>query len=434
MTNQSAEIGPRTTRRNMLWSAINHFFVEGSMTLSDPGTVLPLMIVDLGASHVIAGLVPSLRFFGWLLPQFFVAGWLQRLRRFLPVVRMLESVRIVLYLILAALIVWLAPTHPELLLSILIILFVVTRMAAGSSAVARAELVARIVPQSERATLVSLRSLTGDIGGVLAGLGVSYLLAPGRAPFPSNYAWLMGISGVAFFCAVCAISLVIEPGGVARGRAVNLKQQIRRTPSLLRNDRRFALYVSARAAATGLNIAEPFYILFAVEILGAPPSMAGLYLSARMLMRTVSNLIWARTCKRQGNLWTFRLARILGLLAPLAVLGFSLAHGLWWRGAPPAYAGYLFALVFAVQGLGVSCDGISRMAYLYDIAPEADRPSYFGLSNTVLGPLYFLPTLGGILVSVAGYAPVFALAALFSLAGYLLSLRMLPTQGQGAHR
>jgi MFS family permease len=426
MTSQQPH-APRHARRNMLWSAINHFFVEGSMTLSDPGTVLPLMIMDMGASHVIAGLVPSLRFFGWLLPQFFVAGWLQRLRRFLPVVRMLESVRVVLYLALAFLIVWLAPARPELLLSILIVLFMITRVAAGSSAVARAELVARIVPQGERATLVSLRSLTGDVGGVLAGLGVSYLLAPGHAPYPTNYAWLMGISGLGFLCAVSALSMVIEPTGVARGKVVNLQQQVRRIPALLRNDRRYALYVAARAAATGLNIAEPFYILFAVEILGAPPALTGLYLSARMVIRTVSNLIWARTCKSHGNLWTFRLARLLGLAAPLGVLLFALAHGLWWQSGAPIYAGYLFALVFAVQGLGISSDTVSRTAYLYDIAPENDRPSYFGLSNTLLGPLYFLPTLGGILVSVTGYASVFLLAAAFSLASFAVSLRMRST-------
>ena len=84
---------PRTIRRNIAWSAVNHFFVEGGMTLSDPATVLPLMIREMGGSHVLAGLVPSVRLFGWLLPQFFVAAPLQRLRRFLPTVRLLEIVR-----------------------------------------------------------------------------------------------------------------------------------------------------------------------------------------------------------------------------------------------------------------------------------------------------------------------------------------------------
>ncbi len=424
MAHRQGEDARRHTRRNMLWSALNHFFVEGSMTLSDPGTVLPLMIVDMGGSPVMAGLVPSLRFFGWLLPQFFVAGWLQRLQRFLPVVRMFESVRVVLYLALAGLLVWLAPTQPELLLGIVTVLFVVTRVAAGSSAVARAELVARIVPPQERSTLVSLRSLTGDIGGVLAGLGVSYILAPGRAPYPYNYAWLMGLSGLGFLCGVCALSLVVEPSQASHGKVVNLGQQIRRVPALLRNDRCYALFVAARAAATGLSIAEPFYVLFAVEVLGAPPSLVGLYLSARMVMRTLSNLIWARTCRNQGNLWTFRLARLLGLAAPLGVLVFALAHGLWWQAGVPEYAGYLFALVFAIQGFAVSCDNVSRTAYLYDIAPENDRPTYIGLSNTLLGPLYFLPTLGGLLVQAMGYASVFLLAALASLLGFVISLRM----------
>ncbi len=394
------------------------------MTLSDPATVLPLLIREMGGSHVVAGLVPSVRLFGWLLPQFFVAAPLQRLRRFLPTVRMLEAVRTIVYLLLAVLLAQYDASEPGYTLPLFFALFVLGRLAAGSSAVARAELVARMVPREQRSSVVSVRSFTGDIGGFVAGLLIGYVLSLDRLAFPMNYAWLLGISGLSFLLAISALSAVVEPQGAPRGTRIDLKQQLARTPSLLRDDSRFRRYIAARAASATVSIADPFYILFATEVLQVSPAMSGLYLSARMVVRMFSNLLWARTCRLKGNLWTFRVARLMGGLEPAAVLAFALLKSLIWGQSMPAYAGTLFAVPFALQGLAISADNISRTSYLYDIAPDEDRPTYIGLSNTILGPLQFLPTLGGLLVQTAGYPLLFVIAGIFALVSYGISLRM----------
>ncbi|MHB1319312.1 MAG: MFS transporter, partial [Anaerolineae bacterium] len=414
----------RSIRRNIAWSAANHFFVEGGMTLSDPATVLPLMIREMGGSHVLAGLVPSVRLFGWLLPQFFVAAPLQRLRRFLPTVRLLEGVRALAYLALALLLASYDGANTGYTLPLFFALFVMARLAAGSSAVARAELVARMVPREQRSSVVSVRSFTGDIGGFAAGLLIGYVLAPSRAVFPLNYAWLLGISSVSFLIAISALSAVSEPEGGPRGTQVDLRQQLARTPALLREDLRFRQYIAARAATAAVGIADPFYILYATEALGVSAGMAGVYIAARMVVRMFSNLLWARTCRSRGNLWTFRVARLLGALEPVAVLAFGALKALLWSEGLPPSAGMLFALPFALQGLAISADNISRTSYLYDIAPDHDRPTYIGLSNTLLGPLQFLPTLGGLLVQALGFPVVFVLAAASAMVSYAITLRI----------
>ena len=152
--------------------------------------------------------------------------------------------------------------------------------------------------------------------------------------------------------------------------------------------------------------------------------MAGIYIAARMVVRMFSNLLWARTCRSKGNLWTFRIARLLGGLEPVAVLAFGLLKTLLWSEGLPSYAGILFALPFGLQGLAISADNITRTSYLYDIAPDQERPTYIGLSNTLLGPLQFLPTLGGLLVQTAGFAVVFVLAAAFAVISYAITLRI----------
>ena len=391
------------------------------MTLSDPATVLPLMIREMGGSHMLAGLVPSVRLFGWLLPQFFVAAPLQRLQRYLPTVRVLEITRAAVYAGLALVLAGYGAGHTEMALPLFFALFVVARLAAGSSAVARAELVARMVPPEQRSNVVSVRSFTGDIGGFGAGLLISVILGAQGLSFPLNYAWLLAISSASFLLAISALSAVVEPAGAPRGTSIDLKRQLARTPALLRADRVFRQYIIARGIGDIAGIADPFYILYATEVLGVPPAMSGLYLAARMVVRMLSNLVWARTCRRHGNLWTFRTARLLGALEPVAVLGFGLLRLLLWRDGLPPYAGILFALPFSLQGLAISANNISRTSYLYEIAPDGDRPTYIGLSNTLLGPLQFLPTLGGLLVTTVGYPAVFLLAAASAVASYLVT-------------
>jgi len=421
----TGNLAKRHLGRNVAWTAINHFFVEGGMTLSDPGTVLPLFVKELTGSNILAGLLPSLRFFGWLLPQFFVAGLLERLAAMLPAIRLLELVRAGSYLGMGLLVLILGGTHPHLVVGIFFVLFSLTRIMAGSSAVARAELVARIVPSEERAHVVSLRTFAGGVAGFIAGFIVSGILGKGDIAFPSNYGLLIGLSGACFGVAIVALTPIREPRIVPQLRRLGFISQIARASMFLREDRRFMLYVLVRALSAGVALATPFYMIYARDVLGAPASMAGVYLSVRTLSRVLSNLVWGKLCRRRGNAWVFQTAQLLNVLAPSLVLLISvLALITPLRLAVLPWGKLAFGLVFLVQGIAASAMGIGRVVYLYEIAPPASRPSYYGLSNTLIGPLYFLPVLGGALVDLWGFVPIFGIAMGFGLLAYALVLRL----------
>ncbi len=417
-------LSEKATRRNIAYSAVNQFFVEASMTMSEATTVLPLFVKALGGSNFLAGLLPSLRWFGWLAPQFFAAGRMQRLSRFLPTVQWLEVIRSTFYLAIAALAFFLGPTRPGLVLAAFFVLFMVTRFAAGSSAVARTEIVARIVPPEDRATVLSVRRVGGGIAGFLAGFVVSTVLDERVAQFPANYAILIGLSGIGFALAIVSLMRVVEAPAPVRPREISASQQIRRAPGLIRNDRRYAMYVGVRAAASGINVAAPFYILYATEVLGAPAAVAGVFISLRTAMVVLSNVFWGNLCRRKGSLWVLRTAYVLGTLAPAAVVAMALAAPLAWPGQPPAALIWAMGLVFVAQGLASSAQDLGEMAYLFDMAPEQERPTYYGLINTLLGPLYFLPALAGALLDTVGYGAIFGAAALMMLAANLLATRL----------
>jgi MFS family permease len=83
---------------------------------------------------------------------------------------------------------------------------------------------------------------------------------------------------------------------------------------------------------------------------------------------------------------------------------------------------YVFSLVFLIAGSAQSGRGIGLMALLLDMAPDAERASYIGLVNTVLGFVSLLPILAGAVIDRIGFEPIFVLATLLLLCAYLATL------------
>jgi MFS family permease len=52
------------------------------------------------------------------------------------------------------------------------------------------------------------------------------------------------------------------------------------------------------------------------------------------------------------------------------------------------------------------------MNYLLELSPENKRPIYVGLSNTLTGGVIVIPLLGGTLVNLFSYEPVFIVTVL----------------------
>ena len=152
------------------------------MMLCDGSLVLTLFVRALGGSNLLVGLLPSLKFFGWLMPQFFAAGNLQRLTKFLPAVQRLEAVRSAFYLLIGLCALVFAQDHPEWVLLIFFILFLSTRIAAGSSNVARAEIVARIYEEAPYLLAAPARRL----GMAPASIPVSKVLEEELLPWKND--------------------------------------------------------------------------------------------------------------------------------------------------------------------------------------------------------------------------------------------------------
>ena len=77
-------------------------------------------------------------------------------------------------------------------------------------------------------------------------------------------------------------------------------------------------------------------------------------------------------------------------------------------------------LAFALLGASLSAETVSRMNIILEFCAPVDRPTYIGLTNTLLAPGMLSPLIGGWLATWAGYRWMFAVAVVFSLLGGIL--------------
>ena len=64
------------------------------------------------------------------------------------------------------------------------------------------------------------------------------------------------------------------------------------------------------------------------------------------------------------------------------------------------------------------------MAYLLNIAPSMNRPSYVGFMNTILFPISFMPMLAGILIGLVSYAGMFAVSIGMGFLGFITTTQL----------
>lgn len=405
-------------RRNYWFALLNGVAVQLGMNVTAPAMVLTIFLRELGASNALVGALPSLRFAGWYLPQLLVAGWIESRPRKIPSALAMEAIRSGTYAVLAFLTGLWAASRSGWLIGAFLALFTLTRFAAGTGAVIRLDLIGRLVASRRWTGFFAYRNLGGGVMGFLAGLLVRFVLDEQYGlPFPANYSLLFFLSALAFGAGLACFSQLREPEGKRTGPSVSLGEQIRRAPTFLRENPPFRRYVLLRACLRLGSIATPFYSIYATEVLGAPTAMVGFYISFATFARILSNLVWSRMGR--GNVFLMRTGTWFTLMVPLL----ALATPLLSRGLDlsAALSAYLFGLLFICQGFGNSGASVGLQAFLLDMAPPAERPSYIGSVNTMLGIVSFIPIIGGTLIDFLGYEVVFAMALAFILAALLVS-------------
>jgi len=410
-------IPEREARRSFALNVFNGVAFNFAERLIDPPLVLTWFVSQLTSSNLLVGLVAPLGNAGWFLPQVFVSARVQRMERKMPTYIAAAVIRTVAWVLLAAA-VWLVQ-DPSLLLVGFFVLYTTARVSAGLAGLSFFDITAKTVPAWRRGSLFAWRQFLGGILGLGAGWIVKTVLNHPALPFPRGHALLFGLYCAVMVPALSAFVAIREPPGAVVAEPVTVGQQLRRAARLLRGDRTYRRYIAARLSLALSGIALPFYGIYAKNVLGAPEGMVGVYVATRVGSQLLLNLPWGRLSDRRGNRLAMRLLSLgngLTALMALALVGtVALLHP---RGA---WLPYLALPLFILDGAVRPAQVLTGSNFLLELVPEAERPLYLGLSNTLMGVAVLVSGLGGLVVDLAGFTGLFALSLALCLIGYGLA-------------
>jgi MFS family permease len=406
-------------KKNFLYNVIEGaLFVGGGVFISSQ-TVLPSMVKDLGGSNLAVGAVGVIVWTGLFLPQVFAARYAETLEWKKPWVIRFGMIQRIIVGVIAAVLFFYGVSSPHVALGLFLLLFSLMQIVLGITTPAWFDLVAKVTPVNKRGRLAGFRGALGGVLGFLAGLVLTWVLA--RYPFPSKYILVFSIACAAQ-CASLAVQTRLvesEPGPVVPRKPVG--DFAARIVRILRDDRRFLAFLLASACSVLATISISFFTVYAMERFTHDPAVVGIFTLLMIASTVLSAPLLGLIADRKGNRITLIVTGSALLCASVwAVLASSLGA---------------FSPVFMLLGMYQGSEMMARYNMAIEFAPDHSRPTYLGMMNALLAPLYAVSLFGGWLSDQMGYAAVFLLGSGFAGAGIVLMILLVrdPRFDTGKH-
>lgn len=394
-------------QRNFAAGVVNGTLYNLVNAFLDPAVVMVVFAAQLTDSNFLLGLVGVVRAASWLLPQLWMSGYIQSVRRVMWIYRYTALFRASMLLVL--LVAVLTVKHAGLLLLVFMFCITSEQLAAGVAGLPFLEIVAKVIPAARRGVFFSWRMTLGALLAVGGGLLVRVLLDSQSAwAFPVNFVIIFGSANAFAIMAMLAwIGFVDEPDGEPEGLRKGMGTQLRRAFQALRIDANYRAYIQARVSfLLVIGVVTPFVTVYAKTGFAVPAETLATYLAITAIFGLIGTTLAGWTSARWGNRVLVQLGAGLGMLALLMVV---LAAPL---GLGTEIAGVYFGVVFALMALRNGTLNIALLALNLNVAPVDKRPLYVGFSNTMGGLFMLLGSAAGALVDVVGFEIFFVLTLL----------------------
>jgi MFS family permease len=391
-------------RHNLTANLMDGAFFGFGWGFGSIGTIIPLFVSHLTTSALLIGLIPSIHAVGWQLPQLFMANRVSRLRRYKPMVMLLTIHERVPYLGMALVAFFMGNLGVRLTLVLTFAMLVWQGVGAGFTANAWQSMVAKIIPSDWRGTFFGGQAALANILMSLSAVAAGYILEGVRLPFNFSLCFLLAVvgMGISYF----ALGTTREPEDVEKAIPEIQPSPWQGGLEILRRDRNFTYYLIVRLLSQFAQMGSAFYIVYGLFNFGMSDLVAGFMTAALMITSTVANAGMGWLGDRVGH----RAMLILGSLA--VSLGSLIA---WW--APSLNWLYL---VFILSGLGNVAFWTIGMAITVEFGTEETRPTYIGLSNTLIAPFSIIaPLIGGWIAQAVSFQATFMVS---SVSGVIIAV------------
>ena len=395
-------------RRNIFGGLWHGAFLAFGMALTQPTTVISAFIADLTGSTIWVGGLATVLTVAGVLPQIFVARWVEPRPSKMPFLMLAIYLRSISWAILAGLIFYIGADQPQMLAWALVVLLAIFYTGGGLGNIPYTDIIGKIIPKERRGAFFGGKQALAGPLAVGAALLASRILAD--VSYPNNYAWLFGLAAVGLVVASLGFWLIREP---KQTETVSYPRPWREYAAQILSARRRLGSLATVQWLTGFSLmALPFYVVFAREVLGAPLEATGWFLLAQILGGMLATLLWARLVDRASSRRMLTVCAIISATTP--VLAIILGSFGWLALLP----------VFFLAGATFNGRQVGFNSALLELAPAAERSTYAGVNAVLLLPVAFLPLLAGVLLEWWSYSTLFLFVAAFVGLGALLTRRL----------
>ena len=383
----------KNVRFNFTVNVLDGAFFGMGLGFASYVTVIPLFVASLTHSSVLIGLIASLHMIGWQLPQLLTSNRVARLRRYKPMVVLMTLNERVPFFFLAIVALAVPTLGRDLALVLAFILIVWQAMGGGFTGTAWQSMIAKIMPTDWRGTFYGMQSAAANLlssgGAVIAGIVLKTIAAP------ANFALCFLLAGFAMLISFGFLASTREPEAPAAREVSRTPREFWRSLiEIMRKDGNFRIFIGARILSQVASVGLAFFTVYAVRHFRMDAGTAGLLTGVLLLAQMVASPVFGWLGDRTSHRLMFAGGIFLaGGSAALALFAPTLA---WFYG------------VFAIAGLAGGALWTTLNALTVEFGTEAERPSYIGLTNTLVAPATLLaPILGGWLADTTGFSSIY---------------------------
>ena len=146
LVNWTKNIFKKTDSHNFVVNVIDVSLYQLGMHIISVSVVLPMLLYRLGASELIIAMLPALAQACTSLPQLLSSFFIEKAERMKPTVMFTGILQRLPFLILALLLPTYALSHPNSIVIIFLILFILSSLTAGLGQPAWNEMIAKAIP------------------------------------------------------------------------------------------------------------------------------------------------------------------------------------------------------------------------------------------------------------------------------------------------
>ncbi len=392
-------------KRNFITNTLDGAFWLLGDNFVSVETILPVFASTLTDSAVIIGLVPALIHAGWFIPQFFMAGYVKRLKQKLAFTKKLAFIERIPFIIFPLTAFSLHWGNEKAALWLFVILIALRGVTSGMVALPWQEVIAKVIPSPVRSRFFGVSRMLGRGMGLLGSILSGLFLA--EFAYPNNYGLSFLMGGLFIWVSYFFFIRTTEPHDNDDDDLSNDKTNHNEKwldfssyKAILKNDSNFRGYLLSRIIFQIGNMATGFLAVYGIKQFTLADEQAAVFSGLIFVSGIIGYIFWSVYGDSVGPRKELLISNVLQVL--MIVIAF-LSDTIWF-----------FYIAFLLYGFAQSGSIIGEMILGMELGSEEERPIYIGLARSIPGIVILIaPIMGGVLIEWVGYQPTFLIAILF---------------------